>query len=204
MSTGTLFIISAPSGAGKTSLVAQLLEQLEHVQVSISHTTRAPRPGESDGVNYHFVSHDHFAQMDADNAFLEQAEVHGNRYGTSRHWVEQSLNSGTDVILEIDWQGAAQIRELYSQCVSIFILPPSLAALRDRLNGRGQDSEQIINQRVAAAREEMVHYHEADYLVINDQFDLALEELACIIRAQRCIMPIQQQSRQNLLQDLLS
>ena len=202
MAQGTLFIISAPSGAGKTSLVAEILARMDNIQASISHTTRAARSGETDAVNYHFVSQQTFHSMVADNAFLEHAEVFGNFYGTSRQWVQETLHAGTDVILEIDWQGAEQVRQQFAQSKSIFILPPSKQALRERLNGRGQDDIEVINKRIAAATEEMSHYVEADYLVINDDFDLALEQLKGIISAQRCKMPIQ--GHEKLLSDLLS
>ncbi|MDC1144633.1 guanylate kinase [Porticoccaceae bacterium] len=202
MAQGTLFIISAPSGAGKTSLVAEILARMDNIQASISHTTRAARSGETDAVNYHFVSQQTFHSMVADNAFLEHAEVFGNFYGTSRQWVQETLNAGTDVILEIDWQGAEQVRQQFAQSKSIFILPPSKQALRERLNGRAQDDIEVINKRIAAATEEMSHYVEADYLVINDDFDLALEQLKGIISAQRCKMPIQ--GHEKLLSDLLS
>lgn len=202
MAQGTLFIISAPSGAGKTSLVAKILARMDNIQASISHTTRAARSGETDTVNYHFVSQQTFQSMVADSAFLEHAEVFGNFYGTSRQWVQETLNAGTDVILEIDWQGAEQVRQQFAQSKSIFILPPSKQALRERLNGRGQDDIEVINNRIAAATEEMSHYVEADYLVINDDFDLALEQLKGIISAQRCKMPIQ--GHEKLLSDLLS
>ena len=202
MAQGTLFIISAPSGAGKTSLVTEILARMNNIQASISHTTRAARSGETDAVNYHFVSEQTFHSMVADNAFLEHAEVFGNFYGTSKQWVQETLNAGTDVILEIDWQGAEQVRQQLAQSKSIFILPPNQQALRERLNGRGQDDIEVINKRIAAATEEMSHYVEADYLVINDDFDLALEQLKGIISAQRCKMPIQ--GHEKLLSDLLS
>lgn len=202
MAQGTLFIISAPSGAGKTSLVAEILARVNNVQASISHTTRACRPGELDGINYHFVSEQQFLAMIDDNAFLEHAEVFGNFYGTSEHWVRDTLAKGSDVILEIDWQGAAQVRQTFADSQSIFILPPSKQALRQRLNGRGQDDAEVIDQRVAAAKEEMSHYVEADYLIINDDFNLARQQLESIIKAQRCKMPVQGQEK--LLLDLLS
>ena len=194
MHTGTLFTISAPSGAGKTSLVNELLNDLDNIQVSVSHTTRPSRPGEVEGVNYNFVTKEQFINMLNGNAFLEHAEVHGNYYGTSEQWVKESLARGTDVILEIDWQGAAQIRKLFPGCVGIFILPPSKQALRERLTGRGQDDATVIDKRVAAATEEMSHYAEADYLVINDQFEDALEELKAIVIAGRCHISLKQQS----------
>lgn len=202
MAQGTLFIISAPSGAGKTSLVSEILMRMDNIQASISHTTRAARTGEVDGVNYHFVSQQVFQSMVTENAFLEHAQVFGNFYGTSEQWVQDTLNAGIDVILEIDWQGAEQVRQQFAQSKSIFILPPSKQALVDRLNERGQDDVEVINKRVAAATEEMSHYIEADYLVINDNFDLALEQLKSIISAQRCKMPVQ--GHEKLLSDLLS
>ena len=202
MAKGTLFIISAHSGAGKTSLVAGILAQINNIQASISHTTRDCRPGEQNGINYHFVDHQQFVTMIENNAFLEHAEVFGNFYGTSQEWVEATLNTGTDVILEIDWQGAEQVRSKFADSQSIFILPPSKQALRERLNGRGQDHAEVIEKRIAAATEEMSHYVEADYLVINDDFALALEQLKSIISAQRCKMPVL--GHEKLLSDLLS
>ncbi len=202
MAKGTLFIISAPSGAGKTSLVAEILAQINNIQASISHTTRDCRPGEKNGINYHFVDRQQFVTMIDNNAFLEHAEVFGNFYGTSQDWVEATLNTGTDVILEIDWQGAEQVRSKFADSQSIFILPPSKQALRERLNGRGQDHAEVIEKRIAAATEEMSHYVEADYLVINDDFALALQQLKSIISAQRCKMPVL--GHEKLLSDLLS
>ena len=205
MSTrGTLYTISAPSGAGKTSLVNALLKQCDDLTVSISHTTRPMRPGEEDGVNYHFVDETTFMAMLEKSAFLEHARVFNNYYGTSRDWVEQTLASGKDVILEIDWQGAAQIRRLVPDCVGIFILPPSLAVLEQRLNGRGQDDPEVIRQRLAEAQVEMSHYVEADYLVINDQFDQALAELRAIILCHRLKQGQQCQRNAHLLRELLS
>ncbi len=201
---GNLYTISAPSGAGKTSLVKALVESLQGLQVSVSHTTRSMRPGEEDGVNYHFVDHQQFKQMLSENAFLEHAEVFGNYYGTSKHWVAETLASGTDVILEIDWQGAAQVAELMPGTISIFILPPSKAALRERLTNRGQDDESVINQRMAEAVSEMSHYSEADFLIINDDFDTALTELIAIFRGMRLRQARQQQRHHALLQELLS
>ena len=202
MALGTLFIISAPSGAGKTSLVSALLDRLDNLQVSISHTPRKARPGEQDGVNYHFVSCEEFEAMVANQQFVEHAKVHSNFYGTSKDWLESSLNKGVDVILEIDWQGADQVRNKFPRSKSIFILPPSQQALFERLKGRGQDEDAIIKQRVAAAKEEMSHYNEADYLVINDQFEVACQELQTIIQAQRC--ETNSQRHEKLLIDLLS
>ena len=202
MALGTLFIISAPSGAGKTSLVSALLGRLDNLQVSISHTTRKARPGEKDGVNYHFVSCEQFELMVDNQQFVEHAKVHNNFYGTSQNWLENSLKQGIDVILEIDWQGAEQVRSKFPRSKSIFILPPSQQALFERLKGRGQDEDAIIKQRVAAAKEEMSHYNDADYLVINDQFEVACQELQTIIQAQRC--EINSQRHEKLLIDLLS
>jgi guanylate kinase len=202
MAKGTLFIISAPSGAGKTSLVAEILAQINNIQASISHTTRDCRPGEKNGINYHFVDRQQFVTMIDNNAFLEHAEVFGNFYGTSQEWVKATLETGIDVILEIDWQGAEQVRSKFADSQSIFILPPSKQALRERLNDRGQDHAEVIEKRIAAATEEMSHYVEADYLVINDDFALALQQLKSIISAQRCKMPVL--GHEKLLSDLLS
>lgn len=205
MAQGTLYTISAPSGAGKTSLVNALLERGDpQLCVSISHTTRGIRPGEVDGVNYHFVTQPDFRDMQARGDFLESAEVFGNFYGTSQRWVQEQLDLGRDVILEIDWQGAAQVRSRVSACSSIFILPPSLDCLHQRLTGRGQDDAQTIETRMRQARDEISHYTDADYLVINENFDEALADLAAIVRAQR--LRIQQQLHNNgpLLRELLS
>ena len=184
MTKGTLFIISAPSGAGKTSLVAEILKRVTNIKASVSHTTRACRPGEQDGVNYFFVSKNQFQEMIKNADFLEHAEVFGNYYGTSERWVRDSLADGTDVILEIDWQGAEQTRQQFPSSKSIFILPPSIQALEVRLNNRGQDDSIVINQRVAAAKDEMSHYAEADYVMVNDDFKLAIDHLEKIILGQ--------------------
>jgi len=204
VSPGNLYIISAPSGAGKTSLVNALLPTLPNVQVSISHTTRPQRPGEVDGVNYHFVSLETFLSMAEGNAFLEHAEVFGNHYGTSQQWVNETLASGIDVVLEIDWQGAQQIRRLMPEALSIFILPPSRATLEQRLTQRGQDDAAIIAARMAQAVSEMSHYVEADYLVVNDSFDTALQELRSILIAGRLRLAKQALRHPALLADLLS
>lgn len=201
---GTLFIVSAPSGAGKTSLVAALLERQPALNISISHTTRSQRPGEVDGVNYHFTARDTFLQLVADGRFLEHAEVFGNFYGTSRDWVEAQLAAGRDVILEIDWQGALQVRRLLPQSVAIFILPPSLEALEARLTGRGSDQSDVIKQRLAGAHAEISHYVEFDYLVVNEVFEQALDELACITCAERLKGRRQQQRLAPLLTRLLN
>ena len=201
---GTLFIISAPSGAGKTSLVKALCEDNSSLRTSVSFTTRTIRPGEENGVHYHFVNHDNFEAMLERTEFLESANVFGNYYGTSQIWVEQQLNAGMDVILEIDWQGALQVRKLLPDSVSIFILPPSRQALEERLNGRGQDDAEVIAKRMAQAKDEMSHYSEFEYLVINDDFSLALTELRAIITAQRLQARRQHQQANNLIKELLS
>ncbi|RJG12872.1 guanylate kinase [Pseudomonas cavernicola] len=202
--TGTLYIISAPSGAGKTSLVKALIDAQTQIRVSVSHTTRGMRPGETDGLNYHFVSRDSFLQMLERNEFLEHAEVFGNLYGTSQRWLEKTLAEGFDLILEIDWQGAQQVRKLMPQAKSIFILPPSQEALRQRLNNRGQDSDAIIEQRMREAVSEMSHYVEYDYLVINDDFATALDDLKAIFRANQLQQLQQQQRFSDLLSQLLA
>ena len=201
---GTLYILSAPSGAGKTSLVKALLQQDDQVGVSVSHTTRAMRPGEVDGVDYNFVSMDDFNALIEQGQFLEYAEVFGNKYGTSQQWVKEQLAGGRDVILEIDWQGAEQVRRLMPEAVTLFILPPSRAALRERLNARGQDSDEVIEGRMAEATNEMSHYLEYDYLLINDDFDTALQQLASLFRARRLRQSVQQMRHETLLEQLLS
>lgn len=202
--TGTLYIISAPSGAGKTSLVKALLKATPDITVSVSHTTRKPRPGETDGVEYHFVDVDTFRLMVADGAFLEHAQVFDNFYGTSRSAALDLLKRGIDVILEIDWQGARQVRTMIPGAVSIFILPPSRQALDERLRGRGQDGEEVIARRMRDAISEMSHYAEFDYLVINDQFEQALLELQSIIAARRLRTAVQQANQRELLSSLLA
>ncbi len=204
MSKGTLYIISAPSGAGKTSLVKELLTVTDQIMVSVSHTTRAMRPGEVDGTDYHFVSQDDFQQMVAEGAFLEHAQVFDNYYGTSQQHVEDQLASGMDVILEIDWQGARQVRKLMPDCRSIFILPPSKAALQERLQNRGQDDASIIERRMRDAVNEMSHYAEFDYMVVNDDFKLALQDLKSIIIANRLSQLRQAENLENLLSELLN
>lgn len=202
MTQGNLFIITAASGAGKTSLVKALLAKDSHIKLSISHTTRKPRPLEQDGVHYHFVDDATFLTMLEDGAFLESAHVHGARYGTSQAGVDAALAARHDVILEIDWQGAAQVREIYPNAISIFILPPSVETLAERLNNRGQDSAEVIAKRVAAAREEMRHLVEFDYVTINDDFDVALHDLLAIVRTQRLKMAAQVTRYQALIQKL--
>lgn len=200
---GRLYIISAPSGAGKTSLVAALLKADSAIEVSISHTTRKSRSGEQDGINYHFVDVQAFEQLISEDAFLEHAKVFDNYYGTSRAWIESRLAAGQDVILEIDWQGAQQVRKIMLNAMSIFILPPSKEALRSRLMGRGQDSEDIIERRMSEAESESSHYGEYDYLVINDDFDVALADLVSIFRAQRLVTDQQKLRNGNILAGLL-
>jgi guanylate kinase len=181
--SGNLFILSAPSGAGKTSLVSALLESNKHIALSVSYTTRAPRPGEIDGKDYHFVSREKFMEMAKHGDFLESAEVYGNLYGTSQSWIEKELVSGRDILLEIDWQGAEQVRRLMPHAISIFILPPSLSALETRLQGRGQDSAEVIARRMQAAQEDISHVAEFDYVIINDKLDEALRQLDAVVIA---------------------
>lgn len=185
MTAGNLFIICAPSGAGKTSLVNALLEREPEIELSISFTTRAPRPGESHGRSYHFVSREQFLAMAARGEFLESAEVHGNLYGTSQAWISARRAEGKDLLLEIDWQGAAQVRRLIPDAVGVFILPPSPEALRKRLEERGQDAPEVIERRLHAAREELAHVEEFDYVIINQTFEVAVVDLVSIVRAQR-------------------
>ena len=200
---GNLFIITAASGAGKTSLVSQLLARDSLLKLSISHTTRQPRVGEQAGMHYHFVSEEQFLETLNAGGFLESADVHGARYGTSQSSVDAALQAGYDVILEIDWQGAAQVRNIYPQSISIFILPPSVETLQQRLNTRGQDSSEVIAKRVAAARAEMSHVVEFDYVTINDNFEVALQDLMAIIRASRLEAQTQLQRYANLIQRLI-
>ena len=204
MKNNNLFIVSAPSGAGKTSLLKALMEQDRGIQVSVSHTTRAMRPGERDGVDYHFVDHDSFAGMIGKEGFLEHAQVFDNFYGTSEQAVREQIEQATDVVLEIDWQGARQVRQRFSDAVSIFILPPSQEALRQRLDGRGQDSSEIIERRMREARAEIAHYPEYDYLIINDVFDRALQELHAVVVAQRLRQSVQSSRLQGQLKALLA
>ncbi|UYF99908.1 MULTISPECIES: guanylate kinase [unclassified Halomonas] len=204
MSQGTLFIVSAPSGAGKTSLVRELIESLDGLQVSVSHTTRGRREGEVDGVNYHFCPVATFEAMIQRGDFFEYARVFDNYYGTSRHAVQELLAAGQDVILEIDWQGAQQVREQMSDAVSIFILPPSRAELERRLSNRGTDEHAVIARRMRDAVNEMTHYDEYDYLVINDDFTTALGELQALITSQRLTRAAMQHRHASLLKALLS
>ncbi|MHB1083713.1 MAG: guanylate kinase [Thiobacillus sp.] len=184
-SKGVLYIVSAPSGAGKTSLVKALLKSDPAIRLSVSYTTRAPRPGETDGRDYHFVERQRFERMLAEGEFLEHAEVYGNFYGTSKGSISHDLNMGHDILLEIDWQGAAQVNAHFPDSASIFILPPSFNALRIRLKGREQDSEQVIERRLAAAAHDVAHADAFDYIMVNDDFDHALQDLVAITRSVR-------------------
>ncbi|NOQ65553.1 MAG: guanylate kinase [Methyloprofundus sp.] len=204
MSKGTLYIISAPSGAGKTSLIKKLLPSVDALKVSVSHTTRTQREGEVGGIDYLFTSVDRFQKMIGQAEFLEYAQVFDNFYGTSQSAVESDLHQGIDVILEIDWQGAAQIRRMLPEVVTIFILPPSTDILRERLQQRGQDNEATIDRRMQDAVSEISHYSEYDYLVVNDDFNTALNELKAIIIANRQNILRQQQRLNPLLIELLN
>ena len=204
MSKGTLFVVSAPSGAGKTSLVKALRESLGGLAVSVSHTTRAQRPGEEYGRDYFFVERPDFERMIEAGAFLEHARVFDNHYGTARLTVEAGLKGGQDILLEIDWQGARQVRSLMPECVSIFVLPPSLETLGKRLEGRGQDGPETISRRMRDARSEMSHYGEYDYLVVNDDFGEALSELRDIVLAQRLKTARQAARYRSLIEELLA
>jgi guanylate kinase len=198
--SGTLFIVSSPSGGGKTSLVKALLEAEPEVRLSVSYTTRPARPGEVDGRDYHFVTAPVFERMLEAGEFLESAVIYGNRYGTSQKWIERERADGRDVVLEIDWQGAQQVRRLIRQVVSIFVMPPSPQILESRLRGRGQDSEEVVARRLAAAREEISHVSEYEYVIINDDFDRAAQDLRSIIRAERLKLARQLARNPNLIQ----
>ena len=200
----TLYVIAAASGAGKTSLVKALVETTADIVVSVSHTTRARRPGEQDGVHYHFVSSENFQAMIAAGAFLEHAKVFDNYYGTGRAGIEEQLAQDRDVILEIDWQGARQVRAAFPACIGVFVLPPSRAALELRLRGRGQDPDEVIARRMRDAVAEMSHYGEFDHLVINDDFQVALADLQAIFRATRLRQPAQAHRHASLIAGLLA
>lgn len=202
---GNLFIIAAPSGAGKSSLIKALLERHDDgsMQVSVSSTTRQPRPGEVDGQHYHFLSKAEFEQRIAAGEFYEWAQVFDNYYGTSRRVIEESLQAGVDIFLDIDWQGAQQVREHHPETRSLFIIPPSLACLEQRLRQRGQDSDEVIATRMAKAQAEMSHFHEFDYLLVNDDFEQTLANLESIVLGQRQLMPAQQQRHAQVLKELL-
>lgn len=201
---GNLFILSAPSGAGKSSLINALLERHSDMKVSVSHTTRSPRPGEENGVHYHFVSQDEFKALIAEDGFVEWAQVFDNYYGTSKQSIESQLANGIDVFLDIDWQGARQIRELIPSVRTIFIAPPSRKELEARLTKRGQDSAEVIASRMAKAVSETSHYNEYDYLIVNDDFDTALYQLETIVFAARLAQANQAIKYQALIADLLS
>ena len=201
--TGQLYVISAPSGAGKTSLVKALLESTPNLEVSVSHTTRDIRPGETDGINYYFVNDSEFKSIRDANGFFEWAQVFGNFYGTSSQAVQEKLGGGIDVILEIDWQGARQVKALVKNAISIFVLPPSTSALRSRLTDRGQDNDEIIEGRMQLARDEIAHYSEADFIVLNDNFETALYDLQSIVRAHRLSQEIQARKLTRVIADLL-
>ena len=203
ISIGTLFIVSAPSGAGKTTLVSGLIAADPMIRKSVSYTTRKARHGEENGRDYHFIEAAEFERMRAKGEFLETAEVHGNLYGTSRRAVESETAGGNDVVLEIDWQGAAQIRKLQPQAVAIFILPPSIEALEKRLRGRGQDSSDVIAKRIAAARGEISHVGEFDYVIINEEFNRAAQDLISIVRAERLRLPRQLARHADLINQVL-
>ena len=202
--SGCLFVLAAPSGGGKTSLVAALLEREPGIRLSVSYTTRAPRPGERDGVHYHFVDEPGFLELKAKGEFLEHAFVHGNWYATSATWLRQEVQHGHDVLLEIDWQGAEQVRKLMPEAVHIFILPPSLASLKERLEKRGQDAPEVIVRRLEAAREEMRHCGEFDYVIMNQDFARAVDDLSAIVRAARLTAARQQVRHAALIALLLN
>ena len=202
--SGHLYIVTAPSGAGKTTLVRMLLENDSGIGLSISYTTRAPRTGEIDGREYHFADPETFRGMVARGEFLEWAEVHGNYYGTSQLWIAAEMAAGRDVLLEIDWQGAQQVREHFPLAIGVFIMPPSMAELENRLTGRGTDSAAVIARRLAAAQDEMRHVPEFDYVIINDELQQALGDLLSVVRASRLRYENQRDRHSELFNDLLS
>ena len=201
---GNLFIVAAPSGGGKTSLVKQLIAKLDHIEVSISHTTRAMRPGETDEVDYFFVDEGEFIEMINANAFIEHARVFNHLYGTSVAQINKRLELGIDVVLDIDWQGAEQIRRLFPAAISVFVIPPSLDVLKQRLRNRGQDNEEVIKSRMIKAQDELSHYPEFDYLIVNDDFEHAAMELRAIVIANRLLIGRQINKQSKLLSFLLS
>ena len=201
---GCLFVVAAPSGGGKSSMVNALLEREPGIRLSISYTTRPPRPGEAEGQHYHFVDVAHFLTLKERGEFLEHALVHGNWYATSATWLKAQVAAGQDVLLEIDWQGAAQVRRLIPESVHVFILPPSIAALRERLEKRGQDPPDVIEQRLIAAREEMRHCGEFDYVIMNQDFARAVDDLSAIVRAARLTARRQQVRHAKILAELLN
>jgi guanylate kinase len=203
-SSGTLFVIAAPSGGGKTSLVNALLAREPGIRLSVSYTTRKPRPGEQEGVHYHFVDDKRFLELERAGEFLEHAFVHGHWYATSATWLAAQVAAGQDVLLEIDWQGAAQVRKLLPDSVHVFVLPPSLAVLRERLEKRGQDGAEVIERRLAGALEEMRHWEEFDYVIINQDFATAVSDLDAIVRAARLKAARQRARHGRLLQELIA
>ena len=203
MNEPNLYVVAAPSGGGKTSLISALLERDDRIRLSVSHTTRPPRPGEKNGVHYHFVDEFDFISLIRENAFLEHARVFDNRYGTGRKAVERQLADGFDVILDIDWQGARQIRKTFPSCSTIFIVPPSLDDLRQRLEKRGQDSEAVIGRRMRDAQAEISHWDDFDFLVVNDDFDLALSDLHSIIRSGKPQRTLDEKERAEMMAELL-
>ena len=200
---GNLFVIAAPSGGGKTTLVNALLARETDIRLSVSYTTRAPRIGEVDGVHYHFVDEPRFEALNAAGEFLEHARVHGNWYATSATWLKAQIQAGCDVLLEIDWQGAAQVRRLIPSAVHVFVLPPSLELLKERLEKRGQDAPAVIARRLDAAKEEIRHLTDFDYVIINQEFDVAVNDLVAIVRASRLRTPQQRVRHADLLKSLL-
>jgi guanylate kinase len=200
---GNIFVVAAPSGAGKTSLVNALIETTASAHLSVSHTTRGPRPGEENGKHYHFVERSEFEEMRRSNQFLEHAEVFGNLYGTSRQTVQDQIDNGCDVILEIDWQGARQVKTAMPGAIGIFVLPPSRKTLQQRLLSRGQDSADTIDHRMAESCDEISHFEEFDYIVVNDQFENALNDLICIVRSARLQRESQAARLQTLIKNLL-
>ena len=199
---GNIFLVVAPSGAGKSTLVNALLDRDSGIMLSVSYTTRPPRPGEQDGREYHFVPVDDFKARRARGEFLESAEVHGNYYATSRVWIDQRIRAGRDVLLEIDWQGARQVKQHFPHAVGVFILPPSIDALEARLKNRGQDSPQVISRRLLAAGAEMAHAHELDYVIINEDFGVALRQLTAVVTAARLRYPCQAARHHDLFAQL--
>ena len=202
--SGLLFVVSAASGTGKTSLVKALLERVNNLHVSVSHTTRGQRPGELDGVHYHFSNKDDFLALVAKGGFIEYAEVFGNYYGTAQQTVKEQLEKGHDVLLEIDWQGAEQVRKLFPESKQIFILPPSQFDLRQRLSNRGTDSVEVIEHRLSCAVEDMQQYTNFDYVIINDDFNKALHDLECVIIANRLVISQQADRHQELIEKLIT
>lgn len=202
MAKGNLFVVTAPSGAGKTTLVAALLAADSQVQLSISFTTRPPRAGEVDGKDYHFVDRAEFERMIAAGELLEFAEVYGNYYGTSQVWINQVMENGRDILLEIDWQGAEQVRRIFPSAIGIFILPPCIETLENRLRGRGKDSEEVIARRMAVAKEEVNHVDEFDYVIVNEHIDDAVRDIVAVVRAQRLTLARQSNRHTALISSL--